>query len=154
MLWIFHMHPSWPQWILMCLLSSTLRQKKQLVLQEVFRMQNKDGGGGPLWWTCLQCFSDFPSSRWKFTGRSRIGFVMPVFCCLIQSPWNTYKGASPRLGVMNKQALPLFPWVLFPGCYTECVLLAKPVMDVGLPLSLCLPDKEGISLHWHTHTQR
>lgn len=48
---------------------------------------------------------------------------------------------------MNKAALPLVAWPLFLGCYAECVLLAKPVMDVGLPLSLCLPDKEGISLN-------
>lgn len=62
----------------------------------------------------------------------------------------------PQPGVMNKEALPLFPQPLFPCCYTECVLLTKPVMDVGLPLRLCLPDKEGISLHCnkytHTHT--
>lgn len=59
----------------------------------------------------------------------------------------------PHPCVMNKEALPLFPWVLFPCCYTECVLLSKPVMDVGLPLCLCLPDKEGIGLHCNTHTQ-
>lgn len=72
---------------------------------------------------------------------------MPVFCCLIQSSETPTKERPPRPAVMNKGALPLVPWALFPGCYTECVLLAKPVMDVGLPLSLCPPDKEGISLH-------
>lgn len=63
------------------------------------------------------------------------------------SPLKHLQKSSPRPAVMNKGALPLVPWALFPGCYTECVLLAKPVMDVGLPLSLCPPDKEGISLH-------
>lgn len=71
---------------------------------------------------------------------------MPVFCGLIQSPKHLQKRV-PQPQVMNKAALPLVPWALFLGCYTECVLLAKPVMDVGLPLSLCLPDKEGISLN-------
>lgn len=71
------------------------------------------------------------------------------------SPLKHLQKSVPQPCVMNKEALPLFPWVLFPCCYTECVLLTKPVMDVGLPLSLCLPDKEGISLHCnrgHTHT--
>ncbi len=72
------------------------------------------------------------------------------------SPLKHLQKSVPQPCVMNKEALPLFPWVLFPCCYTECVLLTKPVMDVGLPLSLCLPDKEGISLHCnrgHTHRQ-
>lgn len=63
------------------------------------------------------------------------------------SPLKHLQKSGPRPAVMNKGALPPVPWALFPGCYTECVLLAKPVMDVGLPLSLCPPDKEGISLH-------
>lgn len=49
---------------------------------------------------------------------------------------------------MNEEALPLFPCPLSPCCYTESVLLTEAVMDVGLPLRLCLPDKE----HTHTHT--
>lgn len=63
------------------------------------------------------------------------------------SPLEHLQKSVPQLWVMNKEALPPFPRALFSGCYTECVLLAKPVMDVRLPLRLCLPDKEGISLH-------
>lgn len=90
--------------------------------------------------------SNFPISLGRFTGQSRIGFVMLVFCGLIQSPETPTK-ERPQPQIMNKAALPLVPWPLFLGCYTECVLLAKPVMDVGLPLRLCLLDKEGISLN-------
>lgn len=67
------------------------------------------------------------------------------------SPLKHLQKSVPQPCVMNKEALPLFPWVLFPCCYTECVLLTKSVMDVGLPLCLCLPDKEGCT---HTHTHR
>lgn len=63
------------------------------------------------------------------------------------SPPKQLQKSVPQPQVMNKAALPLAPRALFLGCYTECVLLAEPVMDVGLPLSLCLPDKEGISLN-------
>ena len=61
--------------------------------------------------------------------------------------------ASPRPCVMNKEALPLFPRVLFPGCYAECVLLTKPVMDVGLP-SACvfLTKRASACTTTHTHT--
>lgn len=105
-----------------------------------------------MFWRIPQCFSDSPCNfpslpTWRFSGHSRIGFVMLLFCCLIQSPETPTK--EPR--VMNKEALPLFPWSLFLGCYTECLLLTKPVMDVRLPLSLCLGDKEGLSLYWHSH---
>lgn len=71
---------------------------------------------------------------------------MLLFCGLIQSPQTPTK-ERPQPQMMNRAALPLGPPPLFLGCYKECVLLAKPVMDVGLPLSLCLPDKEGISLN-------
>lgn len=57
----------------------------------------------------------------------------------------------PPTRPMNKAALPPFPRPLFPACYTECVLLAEPVMDVGLPLSLCPPDKDT---HTHADTHR
>lgn len=101
------------------------------------------------WWG-VQCrVSLVPSvvlsSLWIFTGGSRIGFVMLVLCCLIQS--------VPRPCVMNKEALPLFPRVLFPGCYTECVLLTKPVMDVGLP-SACVFLTKRASACTATHTHR
>lgn len=89
-------------------------------------------------------------SLWKFTGHSRTGFVMLVFCHLQK----TVPPPPSQPCVMNTEALPLFPWALSPCCYTECVLLTKPVMDVGLPLCLCPPDKEASACAAAEDTQR
>lgn len=86
----------------------------------------------------------------------RIGFVIPGFLLShsLQTkqqrrrPQNNpypHPPATPHrppAWPMNKAALPPFPCSLFPACYTECVLLAELVIDVGLPLSLCAPDKD------------
>lgn len=81
---------------------------------------------------------------------------MALSCCSSAAsffPLKHLQRIVPQPCLKNREALPLFPWALFPCCSTECVFLAKPVMGVRLPLCLCLLDKEVIGLLCHTgHT--
>lgn len=98
-------------------------------------------------------FQQFLSLHWNFTGHSKV--ALPCWSSAASFfPLKHLQKNIPQHCLMNKEALPLFPWVLFPCCYTECVLLTKPVMVVRLP---CLPvslwqRRHQPALQHRTHT--
>lgn len=109
--------------------------------------------GGPLVGRAQEFHRVVPASPVTFPSRCVGLLVLPDLAlsrcssAASFSPTETPTKERPQPQIMNKAALPLVPRPLFLGCYKECVLLAKPVMDVGLPLSLCLLHKDGISLN-------